>query len=126
VELGGFDQRFWPLWFEDVDFCRRAADREYLWYFAPDAVAKHTGAHSIVKLDLGRRRVYWYGSLLRYSAKHFSARGARTVCAAVMLGSMLRMLGESALNRSLKPTVAYGRVIRLAVRYFFGQVPESK
>src|SRR5262245_55724890 len=28
-ELGGFDERFFPLWFEDVDFCRRAIDRGY-------------------------------------------------------------------------------------------------
>jgi predicted glycosyltransferase involved in capsule biosynthesis len=24
-ELGGFDESFFPLWFEDVDFCRRAS-----------------------------------------------------------------------------------------------------
>ena len=125
-QLGGFDQDFWPLWFEDVDFCRRAADRNYCWYFVPDVVAKHTGAHSIVKLALERRRVYWYGSLLRYSAKHFSACGARMVCAAVMLGSVLRLMGESALTRSLGPFRAYRKVFRLAVRYFFGQVTDSR
>ncbi len=42
-ELGGFDESFYPLWFEDVDFCRRAVDRGYLLYFVPAAVAKHTG-----------------------------------------------------------------------------------
>jgi GT2 family glycosyltransferase len=26
-EAGGFDEGFFPLWFEDVDFCRRTADR---------------------------------------------------------------------------------------------------
>ena len=28
-ELGGFDESFFPLWFEDVDFCRRIRDRGY-------------------------------------------------------------------------------------------------
>ncbi len=27
--LGGFDERFHPIWFEDVDFCRRAIDSGY-------------------------------------------------------------------------------------------------
>lgn len=126
TQLSGFDEDFWPLWFEDVDFCRRAADHHYRWYFVPDAVAKHTGAHSILKLALESRRVYWYGSLLRYSAKHFSAFGVRMVCAAVMLGSVLRMMGETALKRSLEPVRTYRKVLRLAVRFFFGQVTDSK
>lgn len=125
-QLSGFDEDFWPLWFEDVDFCRRAADHHYRWYFVPDAVAKHTGAHSILKLALESRRVYWYGSLLRYSAKHFSAFGVRMVSAAVMLGSVLRMMGETALKRSLEPVRTYRKVLRLAVRFFFGQVTDSK
>ena len=27
--LGGFDESFHPVWFEDVDFCRRAVDAGY-------------------------------------------------------------------------------------------------
>src|SRR5579862_1541183 len=57
-ELRGFDEGFWPLWFEDVDFCRRAADRGYCLYFVPEAVAKHTGAHSLSALTVEMRRVY--------------------------------------------------------------------
>lgn len=125
-ELGGFDEGFWPLWFEDVDFCRRATDQRYLWYFAPEAVAKHTGAHSILKLTVEKRLVYWYRSLLRYSAKHFHALGMRVVCAAVVVGSILRMMSESALQRSLKPMTNYSKVILLAARFFFGRVNYSK
>ena len=125
-ELGGFDEGFWPLWFEDVDFCRRAHDRRYRWYFAPEAVAKHTGAHSILKLTVEKRRVYWYRSLLRYSAKHFHVLGICVVCAAVVVGSILRMLSESALQRSLKPVAAYSQVILIAARFFFGRVNYTK
>lgn len=124
-QLGGFDEAFRPLWFEDVDFCRRAAELGYLWYFVPEAVAKHTGAHSILNLTLERRQVYWYGSLLRYSTKHFHACGVRVVCAAVIVGSFLRMLGESALRRSLQPVAAYSKVVALAIRCFFGRVNYS-
>ena len=68
-ELGGFDEGFYPLWFEDVDFCRRAANRGYLLYYVPAAVAKHTGAHSIPQLTVEMRRFYWYGSLLRFTCQ---------------------------------------------------------
>lgn len=115
-EVQGFDESFWPLWFEDVDFCRRAASCGYLWYYIPEVVAKHTGAHSIVKLTLEKRRVYWYRSLLRYSAKHFHASGLRVVCLAVVVGSFLRILSESALQRSIRPVAGYPEVIRLAAR----------
>lgn len=125
-ELGGFDENFWPLWFEDVDFCRRAAEHGYLWYYVPQAVGKHTGAHSIVKLTLEKRRIYWYGSLLRYSAKHFHASEMRMICLAVMLGSFLRMLYESVLHRSLQPVAAYCKVIRLAAQGLTGGTHYSR
>ena len=124
-ELGGFDEGFWPLWFEDVDFCRRATSHGYYWYFVPTAVAKHTGAHSILKLTLEKRRVYWYRSLLRFAAKHFHAAGVCVVCGAVIVGSFLRILSESALERSLKPALAYCKVIRLAAGCLFGRVHYS-
>ena len=120
-QLGGFDERFWPLWFEDVDFCRRAADRGYCWYYTPDAVAKHSGAHSIFKLTLEMRLIYWYGNLLRYSAKHFRPWGMRAVCLAVVTGSLLRVVIESAVRPSSRPVVAYGKVVRLGSRFFFGR-----
>jgi GT2 family glycosyltransferase len=120
-ELGGFDEQFWPVWFEDVDFCRRAADRGHLLYFVPQAVAKHTGAHSIPALTLEMRRFYWYGSLLRYAAKHFRPAGVRAVCLAVVTGSCLRAVLDAALGWSLRPVTTYGKVIRLAGRILFGR-----
>jgi N-acetylglucosaminyl-diphospho-decaprenol L-rhamnosyltransferase len=115
-ELGGFDEGFQPLWFEEVDFCRRAADRGYRMYYEPKAVAKHTGGHSVGALALGARRFYWYRSLLKYSAKHFGSRGFRAVCAAVAAGSVLRGIAESVLARRFEPMAVYGKVVRLAAR----------
>jgi N-acetylglucosaminyl-diphospho-decaprenol L-rhamnosyltransferase len=117
-ELGGFDEGFYPLWFEEVDFCRRAADRSYRMYYEPQAVAKHTGGHSLGALALGARRFYWYRSLLKYSAKHFGSRGFRAVCLAVAAGSVLRGIAESVLTRRFSPIAVYGKVVRLAARSF--------
>jgi len=117
-ELDGFDQGFHPLWFEEVDFCCRAAERGYRLYFVPSAVAKHAGGHSIPQIAVEMRRYYWYRSLLRYSAKHFRKPDFRAVCLAVVSGSILRSVIESARQRSLKPLAATGNIVRLAGRSF--------
>ena len=118
-ELGGLDEGFFPLWFEDVDFCGRIRDRGFSLYYVPEAVAKHTGGHSVPQLPLEMRLIYWYRSLLRYSAKHFHPFAFRAVCVAVVTGSFLRGIAESALHRSFKPMAAYGRVASLAGRSLF-------
>jgi hypothetical protein len=115
-ELGGFDETFRPLWFEDVDFCRRAASRGYSFHYEPVSVAYHTGAHSISKIALELRPVYWYSNLIRYAAKHFRPMALRAVCLAVLLGVLPRVVTESAVERSLKPLAAYWKVARLASR----------
>jgi GT2 family glycosyltransferase len=118
LELGGFDEGFAPLWFEDVDFCRRAVDRGYQLYYVPQAVAIHTGGHTIRKLTVEKRLICWYRSLLRYSAKHFRPIAFRVVCVAVVAGSLLRSWGESMRYRSLQPLAAYAKVVRHASRCF--------
>jgi hypothetical protein len=115
-ELGGLDESFWPLWFEDVDFCRRARNRGYRFLYVPEAVARHTGGYSVTKVPVHERQIYWYGSLLRYSRKHFSAWGARVVCAAVVVGSVIRMVAGIFIERSLRPIATYSRVSLMAGR----------
>lgn len=118
-ELGGFDEGFFPLWFEDVDFCRRAIDSGYRLYYSPQVVAKHTGGHSIPQLGVEMRLFYWYRSLLKYAARHFPPIAFRGVSLAVVTGSIIRGVLESSLYRSLKPMAAYGNVVRLAGRCLF-------
>ena len=117
-ELGGFDETFWPLWFEDVDLCRRMAAAGFLSYYVPEAVAKHTGGHSLPRLSVEMRHFYWYRSLLHYSAKHFRAVPFRAVCVAVVTGSILRAVAESLTGRGWKAFGDYGRVMSLAGRLF--------
>jgi GT2 family glycosyltransferase len=115
-ELGGLDESYFPLWFEDVDFCRRIRDRGYGMYYMPEAVAKHTGGHSIPSLTVEMRRFYWYCSLLRYSSKHFHPTGFRVVCLSVVFGSFLRGIAEAVGYRSIKSIAAYGKVASFAGR----------
>ncbi|MGH9662983.1 MAG: glycosyltransferase family 2 protein, partial [Bryobacteraceae bacterium] len=44
--VGGLDEGFFPLWFEDVDFCLRRRQSGFAARYVPAAVARHRGGHS--------------------------------------------------------------------------------
>ena len=117
-QLGGFDERFWPIWFEDVDFCARARQAGLEGWFEPRAVAKHTGGHSIRALSLEKREQYWYGSLLEYAAKHYHPITFRAICLAVAAGALFRMPGVG-VRQGRKAIAVYGDVVGLALSRFF-------
>jgi N-acetylglucosaminyl-diphospho-decaprenol L-rhamnosyltransferase len=117
-ELGGFDVQFHPLWFEDVDYCWRVRERGYRMRYTPLAVAKHTGGHSLAKISLENRQLYWYRSLLRFAAKHYRSGTYRMICLAVFLGSIFRMFLRVVTFRSLTPIAVYGKVVALAGKQF--------
>ncbi|MCC6366808.1 MAG: glycosyltransferase family 2 protein [Bryobacterales bacterium] len=114
--VGGFDERFFPIWFEDVDYCRRLVDKGLRIRYEPAASARHLGGHSAGKLDWGSREVYWYASLLKYACKHFPRNRTALVCLAVAGGSLLRLLAGIPLRGALRSIRTYGKVIRLAGR----------
>jgi len=123
--LGGFDTQFHPVWFEDVDFCKRASDLGLKIRYIPRVTARHRGGHSIAGLEWSCREVYWYVSLLKYASKHFRPVGYRRVTAAVMLGSLFRTAVEMVRRRSFKPIRVYGKIGRLAGRSLIsGRVSE--
>ncbi len=119
-ELGGFDEGFYPLWFEDVDFCFRLCAKRYYVRFVPSAVAKHTGAHSIRKIPVEFRLFYWYGSLLRYAAKHCRPFAKRLLCLAVVSGALARLVPEFIIHPGTKLLKIYGRIVRLAGQHLIG------
>lgn len=116
-KLGGFDESFHPLWFEDVDFLKRAASAGYVAKYVPAAVAAHKGGHSVSQIPAAARELYWYGNLLTYGVRHFSRAGRLAVCSAVMLGSVIRAATGIIRSGSFKPVVIYARVFRAAVSH---------
>ncbi|MDP9169901.1 MAG: glycosyltransferase [Acidobacteriota bacterium] len=119
-QVRGFDERFWPIWFEDVDFCCQLRSAGYLVYFNPLAVATHTGGHSITTLPLEKKERYWYGSLLKYAGKHYRAPAYKTVCFAVALSAALRAVIAYPRGGS-RVFAVYGAVCRLAIGRFWRQ-----
>jgi len=114
--LGGFDECFRPVWFEDVDFCLRARQAGYRIRYVPEAVARHRGGHSVAGMDWEGRRLCWYDNLLRYSGKQFSPAAHRVMCVAVMMRCVLGVIkGIFTLQRP-RAVAVHGRIIRLALR----------
>jgi len=123
--LGGFDTAFHPVWFEDVDFCKRATDSGVRIRYIPEVEGRHRGGHSIQKVRWCCREVYWYASLLRYATKHFPPIGCSGVSLAVVLGSIFRSMIGLVQRRSWSPIRVYGQVCGMAVRcLFYGRVDQ--
>jgi GT2 family glycosyltransferase len=114
--LGGFDEGFHPLWFEDVDFCQRARNAGLMFLYVPTVRAQHDGAHSLSSLSLEARQLYWYGSLFRYTALHYSTVARWMVCVAVAAGALMRMFGRCAQGR-FTAAAAHGRAALLAAHW---------
>jgi len=114
-QLGGLDESFHPVWFEDVDFCRRAADAGYRIEYLPQVRAEHLGGHSVRKLPAASMEVYWYDSLLRYGAKHFRPCPYRGVCLAAVLSTVPRAIAGIFREQNLNPVVSCVQIMRLAV-----------
>lgn len=121
--IGGFDEGFHPVWFEDVDFCLRLRRQGFRIAYVPSAVARHRGGHSADKLTFAARQLYWYGSLLRYAAKHFSASSSRVVSLSVAVACIPRAIAGVLLHRTLTPISVYSKVMRLAARSLFAGQP---
>ncbi|MFB3778856.1 MAG: glycosyltransferase family 2 protein [Bryobacteraceae bacterium] len=116
LAVGGFDEGFRPVWFEDVDFLRRLRGAGYRIYYEPRVAAKHRGGHSVGRLPEESRVDSWYGSLLRYSARHYGFAGRLAVAAAVVVGCTGRMFLGALRGWKRQPLRAYGRVMWTACR----------
>ncbi len=120
-QLGGFDESFFPVWFEDVDFAKRVALAGYRMRYSPATVAKHSGGHSVGQLPRSTRELHWCGSLLEYTFKHFARAEARAVCASVVAGSLLRAVTVPFREKPLEGIISCVRMIRLAGMLLSGQ-----
>src|SRR5271165_7400541 len=89
-ELGGFDEQFFPVWFEDVDFCKRLREQGEKILYCPEARFRHSGAHSVGQLSFRDKQVYWYGNMLRYARKHFLPRQVVVLRLAIVAGMLMR------------------------------------
>jgi N-acetylglucosaminyl-diphospho-decaprenol L-rhamnosyltransferase len=114
-QISGFDEQFYPVWFEDVDLCKRLLDHGGEIIYCPAARFRHGGAHSVSQLSFREKQVFWYRNMLRYARKHFSSAQIRELRAAIVAGMLLRSLAAllGARQGPLAETLrAYREVVR--------------
>ncbi len=116
-QAGGFDEDYYPVWFEDVDFCRRLKAAGQRIRLVPTARACHLGGYSFRGVDAGRRVVWWHRSLLEYARRNFDG-GARWVISGAVLAGVVPRLVVGILTgmRGGGRIRSYGKVISLALR----------
>jgi|SRR5690242_15800156 N-acetylglucosaminyl-diphospho-decaprenol L-rhamnosyltransferase len=117
ASIGGFDEAFFPVWFEDVDFCLRLRAHRWKILYCPNARFLHSGGHSVNRLSLGDRQLFWYRNLVHYWRKHKSRASVAALRATIALGMGLRsfaaLIGSGPENTSRAEAVrAYARVLR--------------
>jgi GT2 family glycosyltransferase len=114
-ELGGLDEAFHPLWFEDVDFCLRIRQAGGRIRYIPGSVARHSGGHSVKAASLQFRQHAWYGGLLQFCKKHFSAGAYRGLQSAVAVGLCMRWLACWWGTGDRNERKAYGSVLKMVM-----------
>ncbi len=87
---GGFDEDFWPAWFEDVDLCRRIRNHGGKIRFQPRASFIHYGGSSLDNLTRESFLEYFHRNQIRYFLKHHGAKTAAQVQKLVLLGLYVR------------------------------------
>jgi N-acetylglucosaminyl-diphospho-decaprenol L-rhamnosyltransferase len=123
-ECGGMDERFYPLWFEDVDLCRRLRQRGGRILYEPGVWVEHSGGHSLESVTFSEKQVYWYRNLFYYEQKYYGRGTGALIRGALLVGIALRVAAElsaAVLNRKTPVRVrgerlrAYGRAALLSI-----------
>jgi N-acetylglucosaminyl-diphospho-decaprenol L-rhamnosyltransferase len=116
--LGGFDDQFFPVWFEDVDLCRRLLESGGKIVYCPAARFRHSGGHSAGQLPFRDKQMFWYGNMLLYARKHFSSGQVTTLRVGIFGGMLLRSLAAlfGARQAPLSETISAYRAVMRRVR----------
>ena len=109
-EVGGFDEQFYPAWYEDVDFCQRLKAKGWEIYFAPGAEFLHEGGYSAEAMGSPNFLRSYYSNQLRYARKHCGSLGAAAVRVSIAAGMLGRLIGRP------KKAAAYGKTFIGALR----------
>jgi N-acetylglucosaminyl-diphospho-decaprenol L-rhamnosyltransferase len=116
--VGGFDERFVPAWYEDVDLCRRLAAVGPILYW-PAAALRHRGGAAADRLGYDRFLPIFYENALRYRRISYPI-AARAAYRLLLAAGMALRLVALPLRRNLprprgQAARAYLAVLRRAL-----------
>ncbi len=86
----GFDESFYPAWFEDVDLCRRIRNRGGRIRYYPEAAFMHQGSYSLQHMEYRNFLESFHSNQIRYFRKHHGSQSAERVRKIILAGLLLR------------------------------------
>jgi GT2 family glycosyltransferase len=89
-KIGGFDEMFYPAWFEDVDLCRRIWNRGGRIQYHPAACFLHHGGYTLKRLTNQTFLEIFHSNQIRYFQKHHGKQAASLVKTLSVCGLLLR------------------------------------
>lgn len=113
--VGFWDERFYPLWFEDVDLCARLRGTGLHILYLPASRWRHEGAHSLSRISFAEKQFFWYRNLVRYVRKHMGSAAALAMRLLVCAGATARLLGSLVTPGGQRSLSAYGAVVKMAL-----------
>ena len=94
-DIGLMDENYF-LYFEEVDFCRRAHSAGWECWYVPDSRVMHLeGASTGISVAAKRRAKYWYDSRRRFFIKHYGIAGLVVADAFWAIGRLSFLLRKS-------------------------------
>lgn len=116
--IGGFDERFVPAWFEDVDLCARLGREGTILYW-PKARFRHRGRLSSETLGYALFLPVYYRNALQYRKRYYPMAARLAYRILLALGMLLRLAAIPFRRRMPRSRAeaaqAYGRVLSIAL-----------
>ena len=122
-QLGGLDESFF-LYYEDVDFCRRAVDAGWSVWFDPSLEVTHHWPLHLRRVPAPLRLMTRH-ALLTYARKHWSGWRARMMSAVVWAEAATRQ-GWAAVRADWDAARCYGHLRRLVGDVAAGRDREAR
>ncbi len=122
-QVGYWDERFYPLWFEDVDLCLRLGRAGFRILFCPASRWRHRGGHSLAGISFAQKQLFWYRNLLCYVQKHMGFGAAPAMRVLVCAGATVRMVASFLAPGGQRSWSAYWAVVKLALAGSANQTP---
>ena len=116
-----FDERF-PIFFNDIDFCRSLSKRGYNLVFLPSAEIVHYGGHGGVNLMKDDAVIDYLINLIRYFRKHEGSWPGIGLWLILIVDSLLVLgVGLLKVTTTQRPAAAFGREFRRRLRLAIGR-----
>lgn len=116
-ELGGFDDRFF-VYYEEVDFSKRARARGHTSYHIAEASAFHKGGGTSEQVR-AHRIFYILRSRLLYGLKHFTRRDAATLVFVTVMVEFATRVVRALIRRSVPALMETLRAYRMLLEHLW-------